>query len=507
MPDFSVQPDISTQVVQPGNTLPDPYQAQVYQNPGLAQAFQNYVQSVTGSISRGAESQSDLFGSALKSVSDVIGAHQEQRALEQLARMQNTAGYTPEPLPVGAQSFPNSNISRSVGAASSPVQNLDDFGNAPSPLTLDKLIPVLSQIKTPGLATNILNGAQHMIAKRDELEAKKEALKAKEAEALASNRTLLQNLGANPDLATSKAMTTADVSRVQKQTERAATLEKATSLGKSFSGELASAVGIDAKQAIIAKYSGEPGLKNALAVASKLVNQDLAQEAQGTRQQVADQAAPLRQAQTDYANTRNQLAPIEQQRKNNATDFQTHPVYVDPTTGQPVSGGSLGLPPAPPSIPGLPNPGVLPPPPGLRILGKGGLPPAPPSISGLRGPGQNLKLVPYNATPAAQQLKAKAAEAKTKAAAAKADKANTQIVKAADGTYTAIDKRTGLDREGNLVKAAVKGEKKSALEVLLQNRKGGTPAAPVTPQKQEVPPKVEIKAGSTIGRFKIIEVK
>jgi hypothetical protein len=465
---ISNDPFIALQLLQQGNTLPE-YQALNPDLSGVNSAYANYSKVVADAIQRQGQSQSDLYGSALKSVQDVIGDHQQQRALEELTRMQNVAGYSPEPLPGNTQSFPNANIPRPAGAGSAPIQNLDAFGNAPSPLTLDKLLPVLGKIKQPGIATAIVNGAQHAMAKRDELEAKREAAKAKDAETLTANRTLLENLGANPDLATSKQMSAADVTRIQKQTERAATLERSTTLGKSFSTELGAANGIDEKQAVIVKYSGEPGLKNALAIASKLVNQDLAQEAQGTRQQVADQAAPLRQAQTDYANTRTQLAPIEQQRRNQATDFQTHPVYVDPTTGQPL--GNSGLPPAPPSIPGTPA-GVLPPPPNLRILGTGGLPPQPPGIPSLRAPGQNTKLVPYNATPKAQELRTKAAEQKAKAAAVKADKANTQIVKAADGTYTAIDKRTGLDRQGNQVKAAVKKEKQSALEVLLKNRKG-----------------------------------
>jgi hypothetical protein len=494
---ISNDPFIALQLLQQGNTLPE-YQAINPDLSGVNSAYANYSKVMADAIQRQGQSQSDLYGTAIKSVEDIIGAHQQQRALEELTRMQNVAGYSPEPLPDNTQSFPNANIPRPAGALSAPIQNLDAFGNAPSPLTLDKLLPVLGKIKQPGIATAIVNGAQHAMAKRDELEAKREAAKAKDTETLAANRTLLENLGANPDLATSKQMSAADITRIQKQTERSATLEKATTLGKSFSSELSAASGIDEKQAVIAKYSGEPGLKNALATASKLVNQDLAQETQGTRQQVANQTAPLRQAQTDYANTRTQLAPIEQQRKNQATDFQTHPVFIDPTTGQPVSNGG-GLPPAPPYIPG-PATGVLPPPSNLRILGKGGLPPQPP-----RAPGQNTKLIPYNATPKAQELRDKAAEQKTKAAAAKADKANTQIVKAEDGTYTAIDKRTGLDRQGNLVKAAVKKEKQSALEILLKSRKGGTSTdnAPATP-KQEAP---VLKPGTTIGRFKVIEVK
>jgi hypothetical protein len=462
MPDIQYDPFINGGIQQQGSTLTDPYQARVIDS-GLGNAYQQYANSSVESIRKRNERETTDFNSVLEGITGIFGAVQQQKALQELQANKSITARSAAIDQEGGrnfQSFKNYQLGQknqevgarpgeSIGTLNALPQEQENLGGGGINTT-----QLLSAVKglPPGVATSIVNHAQQ----REANALKREQKKSDEAEALAAAKESAVASGVNPDLITSPKTSAAQLLAYSKQTDKQAKLELAGSVGKRLSAEYAAAVSIDEKQAIVAKYSAEPGLKNAVAAYTKLINQDLAQagvdirgqgvqnQIQNTQSQIADRQADNSRADTQQQLNANQQAFAQSlqaenlrlnqeklllQEQNQRFNQQAPGTNTGATTGALPRGPGPGLPPAPPVLRGLPpgGPGGIK---GAKIL------PVPPGALPRIAPPLAVPAKPASAT----QIKA-AAKGN---AAASGQKASSFVIKTDEkGNQVRIDKITG----------------------------------------------------------------
>jgi hypothetical protein len=512
MPDIQYDPFINGGIQQQGSTLTDPYQARVIDF-GLGNAYQQYANSSIESIRKRNERETTDFNSVLDGITGIFGAVQQQKALEELQASKSIRAASSAIDQAGGknfQSFKNYQLGqKNQDVSVKPGESIGTLNALPE---LKKhtgiaggigginTTQLLSAIKglPPGVASSIVNHAQQ----REANALKREQKLSDDEDALAAAKEAAVAAGVNPDLITSPKTSASQLLAYSKQTDKQATLELAGSVGKQLSAEYAAAVSIDEKQAIVAKYSAEPGLKNAVAAYTKLINQDLAQagvdiRGQGVQNQIQNTQSQIsdRQADNTRADAQQQLNASQQtftqqlqaenlrlnqdklllQEQNQRFNQQAPGTNTGATTGTLPRGPSLGLPPAPPQLKGLPPDGP----------------------SGIKGakiiqvpPGAFPRIGPPLAVPAKPASAAQIKAAAKGNAAASGQKASSFVIKTDEkGNQVRIDKITGkstpitdektgavLKAKQTLGKEEAKIEKLKALGLIPPDAAAATPS-------------------------------
>jgi hypothetical protein len=474
--DITNNPNIALQILQQGSTLgntPVQQYGDPLDNSGHQQAMAAIQQVAAGKGARDRE--------AINSIGDLVAQtilkHQQQRdqeaALAKISELQQGGpNYRSEPMPDGTQMFSNSPVNIPPGGADTPITQLDAAANperdyAQSGEFLKAVGKLPEKLQAP-----IINGEQARLRKREELKTKADAKREEQAMQLDAIKKAAEAQGVPGEVVTAKTTQT-QLLMYKKAADQKVEKEKNTEQGKAFWGEFNGAKSVDQKQEIIGRY--QPFLSKETSLnAQKIITQDLAQSGVDIRQQTVQNQTANTQSQIQDRSLDNQRADA---KLNMDAQVAAQRLQLDQERlNQSAAKGGLvpsgGLPPAPPSF--LPKPGTS-------------------GIQKVPGNFPNLKSLPPLGG-GRTFIKDKAAA--TKASTTKAKAAPSQIIQSADGTKMLVNKSTGAaipikDSAGQVVRGAVKTEKKSAAELLLGPKKTET-----------VAPAKTIK---TIGKYKIVE--
>ena len=308
--DISNDPFVTQQLLQSGNTLADPYAAQVYQFPALAAAYQQYANLASEAEKTTGASNRALTKTAFDSIGGLIGKYQEESALRELQN--KLAGQYNDPAPAGTQTFAN-NYTPSTGLYRGDVGTLDAAPGTEQRKRSIEPIDIINATKglRPEVANKIVNGFQATQERQAAAEIRKQEL-ADKREAQKQERE--------------------EIALVKK-----AELEERTKKGKELTTAFGQAQTVDEKQAVIESFAGEPSLTAQLGVLQRSLNYDNTQlKTTGQLDKIEASIANLNARTGDIganASSRDALRAAQ----------TAAPTVLDPNTRQPIGAQSSTL--------------------------------------------------------------------------------------------------------------------------------------------------------------------